>query len=153
MFGIFSGSSSGRRRPNPHLGGNYYQRGGMFGGLGSRSSSGKSYYPPYPQQGYPQGYPPPAQGYPQQPVSGYPQQPPVQGGFPQPAPVQTPATPPAQPYSPAAVCPQCGASVPQGSKFCLSCGVKMAGPAVCAGCGKPLPANAKFCPECGCPVR
>ena len=135
MFGIFSGSSSSRRRPNPYQGGSYYQRGGLFGLLGSRSHSGAYYPPQYPHQ-------PP---YVQQPTQGqYVQQPPVQ---PQPQAVQ--------PTSPAVsgACPQCGAAVPAGSKFCLSCGAKLGGPAVCPNCGKPLPSGAKFCPECGSPAR
>ena len=56
------------------------------------------------------------------------------------------------PQNGASVCPRCGASVPAGSKFCLSCGEKMASAAFCANCGKPLPSGARFCPECGTPA-
>ncbi len=64
-----------------------------------------------------------------------------------PAPYQP--VPPAQAAS--AVCPNCGTSVPTGSKFCLSCGAKINNAAFCHNCGKPLPLEAKFCPECGTP--
>lgn len=47
-------------------------------------------------------------------------------------------------------CPQCGASVPAGSKFCLECGSKIGG-GFCSGCGAALPPDAKFCPGCGTP--
>ena len=36
-------------------------------------------------------------------------------------------------------CPSCGASVPAGSKFCLSCGARMA--------------SASFCPNCGAKIH
>lgn len=45
-------------------------------------------------------------------------------------------------------CPECGAAVPTGAKFCPECGKKM-GASVCAKCGAELAAGAKFCPECG----
>ena len=45
-------------------------------------------------------------------------------------------------------CPECGAAVPAGAKFCPECGKKM-GASVCAKCGAELAAGAKFCPECG----
>ena len=77
------------------------------------------------------------QGYQQNPAAG-------QGTF--------------QPNTPSAagqaVCPNCGASVPAGSKFCLSCGEKMvSNAAFCPNCGRPLPAGAKFCSECGSKVQ
>ena len=151
MSGFFSGSGSRRRYPNPNMRGKHYKKKGLFGmipGMGSFSGSGSySGYGGYPNQGYPsQGYPGRGyagqqqmnpSGYQQNPVSG-------QGTF--------------QPNMPAAgqtVCPKCGASIPAGSKFCLSCGEKMAAgtAAFCANCGKPLPAGAKFCPECGTPAQ
>ena len=45
-------------------------------------------------------------------------------------------------------CPECGAAVPAGAKFCPECGKKVGAP-VCAKCGAELAAGAKFCPECG----
>lgn len=144
MSGFFSGSSSRRRYPDPNMGGRHYKKKGLFGmipGLGSFSGSGSSRrYGGYPNQGYPnQGYPNqgyPNQGYQQNPAGG-------QGTF--------------QPNMPAAgqsVCPNCGASVPAGAKFCLSCGEKMVSNAsFCPNCGRPLPAGAKFCSECGSKVQ
>lgn len=51
-----------------------------------------------------------------------------------------------------AKCSKCGAILPQGAKFCLECGEKVA-PApsdtvVCPECGKTV-VKGKFCPECG----
>ena len=50
-------------------------------------------------------------------------------------------------------CPKCGEEIPEGSKFCLSCGEKVEvvpeGMAVCPECGKTV-IKGKFCPECGC---
>jgi membrane protease subunit (stomatin/prohibitin family) len=46
-------------------------------------------------------------------------------------------------------CPKCNASVPQGSKFCPSCGEKMGGGVPCPKCKADVPANSKFCPNCG----
>ena len=60
----------------------------------------------------------------------------------------TPAAPTA-----AAVCAGCGATLPQGAKFCLECGEKVV-PAipenmvVCPQCGHTVP-KGKFCLECG----
>lgn len=80
------------------------------------------------------------------------------------------------------VCANCGAEIPENSKFCLQCGEKVI-PAVpegmtvcpacgktvakgkfclecghkfitvCPGCGKELPEGAKFCLECGSPIK
>ncbi len=47
-------------------------------------------------------------------------------------------------------CPQCGASVVAGAKFCRRCGASVA--AVCVSCGAPVSADAKFCRQCGAPV-
>lgn len=154
MSGFFSGSDSRRRYPNPNMGGRHYKKKGLFGmipGMGSFSGSGSSGYGGYPNYGYSnQGYP--NQGHPNQGYSnqGYPnqtgyQQNPAggQGTF------QTTA-----PAAGQAVCPKCGASVPAGAKFCLSCGEKMASNALfCPNCGKPLPAGSRFCSECGTKVQ
>lgn len=145
MSGFFSGSGSRRRYPDPNRGGRHYKKKGLFGmipGMGSFSGSGS--YSGYPGQRYPdQRYP--GQGYADQrypDMNGY-QQPSGRGEFQQ----NTPS-------AGSAVCPNCGASVPAGAKFCLSCGQKMASNAVfCPNCGKPLPAGAKFCSECGNKVQ
>jgi len=47
-------------------------------------------------------------------------------------------------------CPKCGASVPSGAKFCPSCGTSLQ--AACPKCGAKLEAGAKFCPQCGNPI-
>lgn len=52
-------------------------------------------------------------------------------------------------------CPGCGASIPEGSKFCPECGIKIELPntpkmVVCPNCGKTVP-EGKFCSECGTP--
>ena len=49
------------------------------------------------------------------------------------------------------VCPKCGASVPQGAKFCPSCGQKLEGvqKRFCPNCGQEVKPDAKFCPNCG----
>lgn len=145
MSGFFSGSSSRRRYPNPNMGGKHYRKKGLFGmipGMGSFSGSGSYSGYEYVNQGYPnQGYngqaPANQSAYQQNPAAG-------QGTF--------------QPNTPSAagqaVCPNCGASVPAGSKFCLSCGEKMvSNAAFCPNCGRPLPAGAKFCSECGSKVQ
>ena len=53
---------------------------------------------------------------------------------------------------PSVTCPNCGAVLPEESKFCLQCGEKFApqagGTVVCPGCGKTVP-EGKFCNECG----
>ncbi|MDY6059327.1 MAG: zinc-ribbon domain-containing protein, partial [Candidatus Fimenecus sp.] len=49
-------------------------------------------------------------------------------------------------------CAKCGADIPQGSKFCLQCGEKVAAGSndavVCPECGKTV-AKGKYCLECG----
>lgn len=45
-------------------------------------------------------------------------------------------------------CPDCGATVPAGAKFCMECGHRFA-PATCPKCGAALTPGAKFCMECG----
>lgn len=44
-------------------------------------------------------------------------------------------------------CTQCGASIPENSKFCPECGARQE--RKCAACGTALAPAAKFCPECG----
>ena len=44
-------------------------------------------------------------------------------------------------------CSNCGTANPDGARFCLSCGTKLAQP--CPNCGTELPAGAKFCFNCG----
>ena len=57
---------------------------------------------------------------------------------------------PQQPVQQAMIgCPSCSAQVPQGSKFCPSCGTKIEMSKKCPKCSVELPAGAKFCPECG----
>ena len=50
------------------------------------------------------------------------------------------------------ICPNCGASIPNGSKFCLECGEKVEvipqDKIVCPQCGNTV-IKGKFCPECG----
>lgn len=47
-------------------------------------------------------------------------------------------------------CPNCGASVPQGYKFCGGCGKAIGTPKVkCTKCSKEIDSGLKFCPECG----
>ncbi|HTS34014.1 MAG TPA: SPFH domain-containing protein [Thermoplasmata archaeon] len=56
---------------------------------------------------------------------------------------------------PSTPCPKCGALVPQGTRFCPSCGAPMGGAPAPAGgppcpkCGQPTAPGAKFCPSCG----
>lgn len=51
------------------------------------------------------------------------------------------------------ICSKCGAAVPEGMKFCGSCGNPVEMPqAVCANCGAEIPAGMKFCGKCGTPV-
>lgn len=47
-------------------------------------------------------------------------------------------------------CTQCGASIPDSSKFCPECGARQE--RKCAACGTALAPAAKFCPECGTKV-
>ena len=54
-----------------------------------------------------------------------------------------------QAVSSAKPCAKCGAAVPEGAKFCPSCGEKQASGSFCPECGAAVPAGAKFCPECG----
>ena len=45
-----------------------------------------------------------------------------------------------------APCPQCGAKVDAGARFCPSCGTELA---ACPSCGKPVKAGDFFCKSCG----
>jgi len=46
-------------------------------------------------------------------------------------------------------CPNCGATVAQGLKFCGECGSPMATTKVCPNCGTQNEPGMKFCGECG----
>lgn len=46
-------------------------------------------------------------------------------------------------------CTACGASNPEGSRFCNECGVPVGGPPSCPTCGQVNPRGAKFCNLCG----
>jgi hypothetical protein len=54
-------------------------------------------------------------------------------------------------------CPNCGRNIPDGMKFCTSCGAQLTtipvevepAAAYCPGCGKANAANQKFCTNCG----
>jgi RNA polymerase subunit RPABC4/transcription elongation factor Spt4 len=50
-----------------------------------------------------------------------------------------------------AACPECGAVVQPGAKFCPKCGKPLAGgdTKFCVQCGSKMPAGVSFCPECG----
>jgi membrane protease subunit (stomatin/prohibitin family) len=49
-------------------------------------------------------------------------------------------------------CPHCGVPVPEGYKYCGSCGKPVAIPKVkCKKCGFEMDTQIKFCPECGTP--
>ena len=55
-----------------------------------------------------------------------------------------------QSQQPTMGCPHCGVQIPQGSKFCPSCGKKATVEKVaCVHCGAGIAEGAKFCPECG----
>ncbi len=56
------------------------------------------------------------------------------------------------------ICPQCGAELPRGTKFCSKCGFQVPEPVVeepvvegvkCANCGAVLPEGTVFCTSCG----
>jgi hypothetical protein len=57
---------------------------------------------------------------------------------------------------PPGVCPNCGASLSEGARFCTGCGKAVAEapekPPACAGCGAELAPNAGFCSVCGRPA-
>ncbi len=51
-------------------------------------------------------------------------------------------------------CSFCGATIPEGSSFCPSCGREVPAGAqrACGNCGQPLRSGLKFCTSCGTPV-
>ena len=49
-------------------------------------------------------------------------------------------------------CPNCGASVTPGAKFCAECGQPIKREKFCAECGARLEGSPKFCPECGAKI-
>ena len=46
-------------------------------------------------------------------------------------------------------CPNCGAALKPGAKFCAECGTAIKAAKFCVECGAELQTGAKFCPECG----
>ncbi|MBR4462790.1 MAG: SPFH domain-containing protein [Erysipelotrichaceae bacterium] len=46
-------------------------------------------------------------------------------------------------------CPNCGAQLPAGAKFCMSCGQPLIASDKCPNCGSEIPEGAKFCLNCG----
>lgn len=56
---------------------------------------------------------------------------------------------PAAPSGPTQACPKCNTQVPEGAKFCISCGAAMATMQFCHNCGAKVPGGAKFCGNCG----
>lgn len=51
--------------------------------------------------------------------------------------------------APTVKCPNCGADVPAGSKFCNNCGQKLVAESKCPNCGADVPPGSKFCNNCG----
>jgi membrane protease subunit (stomatin/prohibitin family) len=58
---------------------------------------------------------------------------------------------PAQPAAATIACPNCKATIPEGSKFCPQCGTNLGG-VTCGNCGAVNQAGAKFCNTCGKPL-
>ena len=50
-------------------------------------------------------------------------------------------------------CPNCGANIAAGAKFCAECGAKQEQAAFCPECGAKVSPNAKFCVECGAKLK
>lgn len=48
-----------------------------------------------------------------------------------------------------AACPNCGAAIKTGAKFCAECGSPIKQDRFCTECGSSIQAGSKFCPECG----
>jgi len=80
--------------------------------------------------------------HPQQQYAPPPQAPPPQ-------PQQQVVVTSAPPAATGAPCPQCKTPLPQGAKFCASCGTKVPEAGVCMACKAQLLPGAKFCPNCG----
>ena len=52
-------------------------------------------------------------------------------------------------------CPACGATNPEGTKFCQECGTKLSAPTskrFCTDCGTEIPNDSRFCGSCGAKV-
>ena len=47
------------------------------------------------------------------------------------------------------ICQACGFEVPEGARFCPSCGKEIVATQVCQACGSEVPERARFCPSCG----
>lgn len=67
------------------------------------------------------------------------------------APVQFAAGPTPVPAGGTKACPSCGTQLPEGAKFCSSCGATL-GARLCPKCGASLQPTARFCDNCGAPV-
>ncbi len=63
--------------------------------------------------------------------------------------MMTQAMQPGQQPAATITCPNCGAQIPAGSKFCNQCGAKIGGGLTCPQCGAQVPPGSKFCPNCG----
>ena len=50
-------------------------------------------------------------------------------------------------FEQANICPDCGATLAEGAKFCMNCGKKLV--SICPNCKHELENGAKFCMECG----
>lgn len=51
------------------------------------------------------------------------------------------------------ICPKCNAVIPEGMKFCGTCGTLLEKPKlVCEKCGAEIPEGMKFCGQCGTPL-
>jgi hypothetical protein len=46
-------------------------------------------------------------------------------------------------------CPQCGADIPPGGRFCIQCGAATPSHPICPRCGAEISGNSRFCGRCG----